>query len=334
MVSQQAPILVTGASGFVGRALCARLRAEGLPLRALSRHPSRQPSRQAFPASDFIQSPALAADSDWRALLAGCLSVVHCAARVHVMADTATDALTTDTLATYRAVNTAGTLALARQAAAAGVKRFILLSTIKVHGEATAPGSAFSASSPLDPQDPYAQSKAEAELGLRELAADSAMEIVILRPPLVYGPGVKANFARLLRAVERGWPLPLGRLTENRRSLLAVDNLVDLIRRCLDHPAAAGQAFVACDGEDLSTAALLQRLARANGRSLRLLPVPVALLQALARLSDRSGERSASFARLSDNLQVDMRATCALLGWQPPLDVDHALRACFANNHR
>ncbi|MDY0074244.1 MAG: NAD-dependent epimerase/dehydratase family protein, partial [Thauera sp.] len=237
-------------------------------------------------------------------------------------------------LATYRAVNTAGTLALARQAAAAGVKRFILLSTIKVHGEATAPGSAFSASSPLDPQDPYAQSKAEAELGLRELAADSAMEIVILRPPLVYGPGVKANFARLLRAVERGWPLPLGRLTENRRSLLAVDNLVDLIRRCLDHPAAAGQAFVACDGEDLSTAALLQRLARANGRSLRLLPVPVALLQTLARLSDRSGGRSASFARLSDNLQVDMRATCALLGWQPPLDVDHALRACFANNHR
>lgn len=321
MVSSQAPVLVTGASGFVGRALCARLRAEGLPLRALS----RQTSREASPGSGLIQSPALAADSDWRALLAGCASVVHCAARVHVMADTATDAL-----ATYRAVNTAGTLALARQAAAAGVKRFILLSTIKVHGEATAPGSAFSASSPLAPQDPYAQSKAEAELGLRELAADSAMEIVILRPPLVYGPGVKANFARLLRAVERGWPLPLGCLTENRRSLLAVDNLVDLIHVCLDHPAAAGQAFVACDGEDLSTAALLQRLAQAGGHRLRLLPVPVALLRALARLSGRS----ASFARLSDNLQIDMRATCALLGWQPPLDVDRALRACFAGDRR
>ena len=296
-------LLLTGARGFVGARLAARLstREESL-----------------LKAEERLGGPQTV---DWSPQLADCRCVVHLAARVHVMRETAADPLES-----FRAVNTEGTLDLARQAAAAGVRRFLFVSSVKVNGESTAPGRPFRHDDRPQPLDPYGVSKREAEDGLREIAASSGMEIVIVRPPLVYGPGVRANFAAMVRAVRRGLPLPLGSVTHNRRSLVALDNLVDLLVTCIDHPAAAHQTFLVSDGEDLSTAELLRRLGQAMGRPARLLPLPPALLRVGAALL---GQREVA-QRLLGNLQVDIAHTRETLGWTPPLSVDDALRQTVA----
>lgn len=266
---------------------------------------------------DIFASGPLDGHTDWSAALAGTQAVVHLAARVHVMGE-----LAGDPLAAFRVVNTEGTLNLARQVAAAGVHRFVFVSSIKVNGESTAPGHAFRASDVPQPEDPYGQSKCEAEDGLRALAARTGLDVVIVRPPLVYGPGVKANFAALMRAVQRGLPLPLGAVVNNRRSFVALDNLVDLLIACLDNPAAANQTFLVSDDEDLSTAELLRRLGQAMERPARLLPVPPWLLQAGAALL---GKRDVA-QRLLGNLQVDITGTRQTLGWAPLVSVDEGLR--------
>ncbi len=229
-----------------------------------------------------------------------------------------------DPLAEYRRVNVDGTLNLARQTAAAGVKRFVFISSIKVNGEATARGKAFQADGVPAPEDAYGQSKLEAEQGLVKLAAETGIEVVIIRPPLVYGPGVKGNFASMIKLVEKGLPLPLGAIN-NKRSLVGIDNLVDLVIRCIDHPAAANQVFLAGDGEDLSTTELLRAVGKAMGKPARLIPVPVGLLQFGATLLGKK----AMAQRLLGSLQVDISKTCELLDWQPPYTVEEGLRRCF-----
>ena len=242
--------------------------------------------------------------------------VIHAAARVHVMND-----VVADPLAAFRETNVAGTLTLARQAAQAGIRRFIFVSSIKVNGEATAPGTFFSVSDQPAPLDAYGVSKAEAEAGLRQIAQGTGMELVVIRPPLIYGPGVKANFQSMMRWLQRGVPLPFGSI-DNKRSLVALDNLVDLIALCVDHPAAANQLFLAADGDDMSTPDLLRRVAFALGTRARLLPISARLLIQAAALIGKP----AVAQRLCSSLQVDISAARDLLGWQPPLTVDQGLR--------
>jgi nucleoside-diphosphate-sugar epimerase len=212
-------------------------------------------------------------------------------------------------------------LNLARQAAEAGVRRFIFISSIKVNGEGTPLGAPYRADAQPQPADPYGISKMEAEQGLRALAGETGMEVVIIRPTLVYGPGVKANFLNMMRWLHKGVPLPFGAI-HNRRSLVALDNLVDLIVTCIEHPAAANQTFLVSDGEDLSTTELLRRMATALGAPAHLLPVPSWLLEAGATML---GKKALS-QRLCGSLQVDISKTRELLGWTPPLSVDAALR--------
>ena len=229
--------------------------------------------------------------------------------------------VSTDPLTEFRRVNVQGTRHLAQQAAAAGVRRFVFISSIKVNGEATLPGKAFLADDVPAPLDPYGVSKMEAEQGLRDIAAQTGMEVVIVRPPLVYGPGVKANFQAMMRWLTRGVPLPLGAI-DNRRSLVALGNLVDLIVTCIHHPAAANQTFLVSDGEDLSTTQLLRRMGQALGMPARLMPVPTSLLKLGASLVGRP----AVAQRLCGSLQVDISKTRQLLGWTPPLSVDEGLK--------
>jgi UDP-glucose 4-epimerase len=263
-----------------------------------------------------VQVGDLLPTTDWSAAFQGVDAVVHCAARVHVMQDDATDPLEA-----YRLVNVEGTLNLARQAATAGVRRFVFVSSIKVNGEATVPRQPFTADDAPAPLDPYGVSKLEAEQGLREIEAQMGMEVVIVRPPLAYGPGVKANFASMMRWVARGVPLPLGAI-HNARSMVALDNLVDLLVTCLKHPAAAGQTFLVSDGEDVSTTKLLRRTAQAMGKRALLLPVPAFLLESGAALL---GKRAVA-QRLCGSLQVDIEKTRRLLGWNPPLTLDQGLK--------
>jgi len=261
------------------------------------------------------QASNLAPETNWLIALSGVRAVIHTAARVHVMGNFAGD-----TLAEFRRVNVAGTLNLARQAVDAGVRRFVFISSIKVNGEQTLPGRPYAADDVPAPVDPYGISKHEAEQGLRQLAQETGMEVVIIRPVLVYGPGVKANFYSMMRWLYKGIPLPLGAI-HNQRSLVALDNLVDLIVTCVDHPAAANQTFLVSDGEDLSTTELLRRTAAALGKPARLIPVPAWVLQASARLLGKE-----DFAqRLCGSLQVDISKTRSLLGWSPPIIVDEAL---------
>ncbi len=260
---------------------------------------------------------SLSADFDWSDALVGVSVVVHCAARVHVMNEKSSNPL-----AEFRRVNVEGTMRIARQAAEAGVKRFIFLSSIKVIGEQSQPGAPFVADQRSNPEDSYGISKMEAEEGLLSIARQSGMDAVIIRPPLVYGIGVKANFLAMMRWLKRGVPLPLGAVTGNHRSLVALDNLVDLIVTCLDHPAAANQTFLVSDGESLSTAALCRRMAEALGRPARLVPVPVPLLRMGSLLL---GKRVMA-QRLCGSLEVDIGKTRELLGWEPPISVDEGLR--------
>lgn len=305
--------LVTGAAGFVGRALCCRLLSEKNQVRGTVR--GKAPS-SSLPTGVVSFPVTVGTDTDWDGSLDGVDTVVHLAARVHVMNDTLVDPL-----AEFRRVNVEGTLNLARQAAEAGVRRFIFVSSIKVNGEVTPLGKPFTAEDAPAPADPYGISKREAEDGLRQLAADTGMEVVIIRPPLVYGPGVKANFLSVMRWLSKGVPLPLGGI-RNRRSLVALDNLVDLIATCIDHPAAANQTFLAGDGEDLSTGDLLRRMAAALGKPARLLPVPAWMLETGATLLGRR----ALAQRLCGSLQVDIAKARTLLNWTPPVSVDEALR--------
>lgn len=305
-------ILITGASGFVGRVLCEELAQIGCDMALAVRMIRGMPDEHVV--------GEIGPNTNWRKAVRGVQAVVHLAARVHVLRDEASDPL-----AAFRAVNTAGTLNLARQAAAAGVKRFVFMSSIKVNGEYTQPGRVFAEADLPDPQDAYGVSKHEAELGLRQLGAETGMEVAIIRPPLVYGPGVKANFAALLHAVRRGWPLPLGAV-HNRRSLVALDNLVDFIVTCLTHPQAANQTFLVSDGHDLSTTELVRGLARAAGVRARLVPVPAWTLRAGAALLGK-GEVA---QRLCGNLQVDISKARSLLGWAPPVSVDEGLRRVVA----
>ena len=269
-------ILITGATGFVGKALVQRLLTDDVSRRLVVsvRRGGRRWPEQVLP----ILTGDLNLSTDWSIALKGVDVVVHSAARVHVMWGTEADSLRA-----FRAVNVDGTLNLARQAAVAAVKRFVFVSSVKVNGEDTQPGRAFSEADLPNPQDAYSQSKYEAEQGLRQVSADTGMEVVIIRPPLVYGPGVKANFAALRRVVQRGWPLPLGAV-HNQRSFIALDNLVNFIVTCIDHPQAANQTFLVSDGQDLSTTELVSGIAQAAGLPARLLPVPVWALQAGALL--------------------------------------------------
>ena len=320
--------LVTGANGFIGSALCAALANHDYCVRGVV----RDPSRSAGLSCEITKVRDIEPDTDWSGSLIGVGMVVHLAARVHMMRDSATDPL-----AEFRRVNVAGTLNLARQSAAAGVRRFVFLSSVKVNGETTgsrAKGKVareengrvgFSEKDTPNPQDPYSVSKWEAELALKHIAAETGMEVVILRPPLVYGPGVKANFAALMRAVQRGWPLPLGSV-QNQRSLVALDNLVDFIVTCITHPQAANQTFLVSDGQDLSTTELVRGMAQAAGVPARLLPVPVWALQAGASLLGKGD----AVQRLCGNLQVDMSKARSLLGWVPPVSVEEGLSRAMA----
>lgn len=303
-------VLVTGANGFVGRAVCAALRQTG--------HAVTPAVRQAQGLAQEQVIGEVDAQTGWRAALAGMESVVHLAARVHVMRDTVADPL-----AQYRAVNAEGTLNLARQCAAAGVRRFVFVSSVKVNGEERA--APYTGADTPAPEDAYALSKWEAEQGLWQIAAETGLEVVILRPPLVYGPGVGANFLALLRAVARGMPLPLGAIN-NRRSLIFVGNLADAILCCLEHPAAAGQTFLVSDGEDVSTPGLVRRMAAALGRPARLMALPMPVLHAAAALAGKS----ALVTRLAGSLAVDSSKIRRELDWSPPFTLDEGLRETAA----
>lgn len=305
-------LLVTGASGFVGSALVKRLTADNnLVVVAVRRTGIEIPS-----GVKSIQVGDLLPMTNWGLSLCGVSSVIHCAARVHLFNDKSSSPLTE-----FRRVNVDGTANLARQAAAAGVRRFIFLSSIKVNGESTQDRPPFTADDLPAPGDPYGVSKYEAEEVLRQIATETGMDVVIIRPPLVYGPGVKANFETMMRWLAHGVPLPLAAVTYNCRSLVALDNLVDLIVTCLNHPAAANQTFLASDGEDLSTADLLSLMGVALGKPARLFYMPPTLLKLGALVLNKSG----IYQRLCCSLQIDITKTSQLLGWTPPVSVNEGL---------
>ncbi|CEN55991.1 UDP-glucose 4-epimerase family protein [Candidatus Methylopumilus turicensis] len=278
-------ILITGARGFVGRALCQNLQAFELV----------KPGRD-----------------EWLSSLESVDCVIHLAARVHVFKDTAKDPL-----AEYRVVNVEKTLDLARQASSLGVKRFIFVSSVKVNGELTEKDIPFKADDNPNPQDPYGVSKLEAENGLMQLAKKTGMEVVIVRPPLVYGPGVKANFLSMIKILDQGIPLPFGNVS-NKRSLVFIDNLVDLLLRVVDHPNAAGQVFLVSDDHDVSTTTLLRSISSALGKKAKLLPVPLFVLKAIFYLIGKSGFSQ----RLLGSLCLDISKTKKLLNWTPPFSFE------------
>lgn len=305
-------VLLTGASGFVGRAVLEAAKQRGVELRPVFRS---LVSAKSHPGAVVV--PGLDGETDWFQELQGVDVVIHAAARAHVMREEVLDPLTE-----YRRVNVQGTSNLARQAAVAGVRRFVFISSIKVNGEATLPGRPFRANDAPAPEDAYGISKAEAETELRRIAQETGMEVTIIRPPLIYGPGVKGNFSRLMNWVRRGVPLPLGSVTQNRRSLVGLDNLVDLIWVCVDHPKALNQNFLISDGEDLSTTELLKRIGKAMNRPVHLLRVPTGLIGIMTSLlADRVTSQ-----RLLGSLQVDISETCELLDWRPSVAVDEGLR--------
>jgi nucleoside-diphosphate-sugar epimerase len=304
-------VLTTGSNGFVGKSLLSALHAKAHDISA----PMRAPSDQGASLSSLIVGD-INAGTNWVAALDGADAVIHLAARVHIMRDT-----TRDPLAEFRRVNTEGTLNLARQAADAGVHRFIFLSTIGVNGNATQPEVAFKENDAARPHDPYSVSKHEAEVGLRGIARSTGMEVVIIRPTLVYGKNAPGNFGKLTRLVACGIPLPLASIP-NRRSLVGIDNLVDFIITCLEHPAAANETFLISDGEDLSTPDLIQRMARAMNRPAHLLPVPKSMLMAAATMLGKHDMAQ----RLCSSLRVDTLKARTLLAWNPPVSVDEGLR--------
>jgi nucleoside-diphosphate-sugar epimerase len=301
-------ILVTGTSGFIGRALCRAFAARRHEVRAVVRRETGDSSGPLSTFAERVEVTDIADESDWPAKLAGIDAVVHLAAIAHRATDEAA----------IRRVNVEGTARLAR-AAAGRVCRFVFLSSVKVHGEESG-DHAFSETDTPHPEDAYGRAKLEAERSLHEIAAASGMELAVLRPPLVYGPGVKANFLRLLRWVDSGWPLPLGAV-RNRRSLIYVGNLADAIVRAVEYPQAAGATFLVSDADDVSTPDLIGRLARALGRTPRLLSVPPRWLLLAGRLTGRTD----AIRRLTGNLAVDCSAIQSRLGWKPPFTMADGL---------
>jgi nucleoside-diphosphate-sugar epimerase len=308
-------VLVTGASGFVGAALCSSLQYSNLCVLGAVRKLNQAKLHHKIKCKE-IAIGDISIETNWHESLRDVTHVVHLAARVHVMHEKSADPLEE-----FRRINVDATVNLAKQAASVGVKRFVYLSSIKVNGEFTEDGWPFTAGDVPAPVDPYGISKFEAEAALRQIAIETGMEVVIIRPPLVYGPGVKANFDSMMRWLRRGLPLPLGALTHNKRSMVALGNLVDLITVCLSHPAAANQTFLVSDAEDLSTTDLLQKTATALGVHARLFAVPPALLKLVAKLLGKK----AVYQRLCGSLQIDMTKTQQLLNWKPPLSVQEGL---------
>jgi nucleoside-diphosphate-sugar epimerase len=302
-------ILVTGATGFVGRVLCEALLTRGYAVRAATRGSARLPA-----AVVQVQVGELGPHTDWNEALRGVDTVVHLAARTHVLSDPASDPLRE-----YRRINTEGTARLATAAAQAGVRRFVFLSSIKVNGEYTT-ADPYSAQDTPHPEDAYGVTKWEAERALRAVERHMGMGVVVLRPPLVYGPGVKANFRRLMQLVARGVPLPLGGV-RNRRSMIYVENLADAICACIAAPQSAGRTYLVSDGTDLSTPDLIRALALAFGVRPRLFAVPVPLLAAVGAVLRRPDQ----VARLTRSLQVDSTPLRNELGWRPPWSVEEAL---------
>jgi UDP-N-acetyl-alpha-D-quinovosamine dehydrogenase len=307
---QPPSILVSGASGFVGSAVVNGARACGMQAR---------PLRRRFDGTGFDIAETTAHDmpgavatmTGWE----GIDAIVHCAGRAHVMKETAENPLEV-----FRASNVAATIALARQAVDAGIARFVFLSSIKVNGELTTPGAPFRPDDPPSPTDPYGVSKHEAELALRRLSIETGLQVVVIRPVLVYGPGVRGNFLSLMHGLQRRIPLPFRRI-HNRRSLVGISNLVDLILTAVRHPNASGETFLVSDDDDLSTPMLLERTAIALGTEALLVPVPVSVLRFAAAVI---GRRKA-IERLCGTLQVDIQRTRAVLGWSPPVSVDAEL---------
>lgn len=298
-------VLITGTTGFVGEALLRRILEERYRVVTLNR---KAPTSGLIGIEEHTFDSLLTQEICQRHLR-DCETVVHCAARVHILGDHSEDPIQE-----FRIANVELTKRLADRASKAGAKRFIFLSSIKVNGESTQPDRPFTAEDSPNPIDPYGISKMEAEEGLKQISAESGMEYTIIRPVLVYGPGVKANFAHLIRLVAKGLPLPLGS-SNNKRSLVALDNLVDLITTCIDHPAAANQTFLVSDDNDLSTAELIREIARCQGKSPRLLPFPPILL----KLAAKALGKGAVADRLLGSLQVEISHTFNTLGWRPPV---------------
>lgn len=304
--------LVTGANGFVGHFLCDRLLKDGHAVRGTlleSESPSSLPE-----GVEPVMIEPLGPDTLWQHTLAGVDTVIHLAARVHIMDDKAADPLTE-----FRQVNVDGTARLASEAAKAGVKRFIFISSIKVNGEESR--LPYIPASPPNPTDPYGVSKYEAEQALRTIEAETGLEVVVIRPTLVYGPGVKANFLKMMQTVQRGILLPLASI-ENKRSLIYVGNLVDALATCAIHPAAAGQTYLVSDGEDVSTPELIRRTASALGVPARLLPFPMSLMKLAGKLTGKSG----AVNRLTGSLTVDSSKIRQELGWKPPFTMEEGLK--------
>ena len=304
-------VLVTGGQGFVGKALAAGALLNGFAVRISS----RQKLTAAKAHMDYSQVGDLGPETEWLAALEGVSTVVHCAGRAHVMKDRVADSL-----AAFRKANLEGTLNLARQAVEAGVKRFVFISSIGVNGSQTTLGEPFSEADNPIPHNAYALSKWEAEQGLMRIADETELEVVIIRPPLVYGYNAPGNFGSLMHAVQRGWPLPLGAV-DNLRSLVALDNLVDFIITCITHPKAVNQTFLVSDGQDLSITELVRGMAQVAGVPVRLLPVPVWALQAGAWLLGKGDAAQ----RLCGNLQLDISKAHNLLSWVPPISVREGL---------
>ncbi|HGE6056304.1 TPA: UDP-glucose 4-epimerase family protein [Vibrio cholerae] len=297
-------ILITGSNGLLGSHIVERIKEQ--PIILLDRGTINK-----HPMYPFFQCE-INSYHDYMKALQGCQTIIHCAARVHIMNDNEAEPL-----ALYREVNTAGTVNLAKQAIDSGVKRFIFISSIKVNGEGTLAGCPFKTEDKHAPEDDYGLSKSEAEEQLVALAKDSGMEVVIIRPTLVYGPGVKANFASLMNLVSKGIPLPFGCITKNKRSLVSVDNLVDLIITCIDHPKAANQVFLVSDDHDISTSEMVREMAIALNKPDWQLPVPVWCYKLVGKLFNKS----AVVDRLTGSLQVDISHTKDTLGWRPPLSL-------------
>jgi nucleoside-diphosphate-sugar epimerase len=308
-------LLVTGASGFIAKELCKHFASKDHQVTALSRRTSFANSERLMVKNVVLQPDDLDDKNLLQRHAGGMHVVVHCAARVHQLNETASNPIEA-----YREVNTRRTLLLATAAAQARVKRFVFLSSVKVNGGFTLPGKPFT-SAQAAPQDPYGVSKWEAEIGLREIAAETGMEVVIIRPPLVYGPGVKANFLTMMQWLHRGMPLPLGAIA-NQRSLVALPNLVDFISLCVTHPKAANQTFMISDQHDVSTTELLRGLGNALKRPARLIPVPQALLEGSLQLLGKGGVAQ----RLCGDLTVDSTPATELLGWKPPISVQQGLQ--------
>lgn len=309
-MSSRGRVLVTGANGFVGRPLCRSLAAAGYSVRGTTRA-----SAHTVDADEFYAVGDIGPNTNWTGALRDVDIVVHLAAQVHVMEESSEGLL-----AKFRSVNVAGTERLARAAATAGVRRIVYVSSVKVNGESTK-GKPFKEADPPEPRGPYAISKWEAEQRLCQISKETGIEVVILRPPLVYGPEVKANFLSLMKLVDRGLPLPLGSV-DNRRSLLYVGNLTGAITACIAHPEAAGKTFLLSDGEDVSTSCLIRRLAWSLGKRARLVPFPPALMRAMGHISGRS----AAVERILGSLEVDSSKIRCTLGWQAPYTLEEGLK--------